>query len=226
MKSSMGAPLGFGLVACAQAHPLCEAAQSAAERFAEARGMSVEVRCRAPGAAVSPTAASLVAMEPPREQMPRSGPTTWPVRVRLVSGRDYVQQVPLTVAWSAPAWVAARKLEAGTELQPGDLELQWRRWPEGLAVQSADGRTQPSGRLRTALGAGEMLTAVALLPAGGLVRGDRVTAVLAQGAVEVRLPAQLLAPARVGQVARAQASGSSAAIEGRLIDAQTLVVAE
>ncbi|WP_457447652.1 flagella basal body P-ring formation protein FlgA [Roseateles sp. P5_E4] len=216
---------GLTVAACAQANPLCDAAEAGLERLAQSRGVTVEVRCRAAGPSL-PAGASLLAMEGAKGQFLRSGPMTWPVRVQLGGGRAYVQQVPVTVAWTAPAWVSTHDLGPGAALQPGDLELQSRRWPEGLAVQSADAQPQPSGRLRMALRAGEILSAASLLPSGALVRGDHVTAVLAQGAMEIRMPAQLLAPTRVGEIARAQASGRATPLEGRMVDAQTLVVNE
>lgn len=218
------APLGLGLVAGAHARPFCDAARAGVERFARTQGLTVEVRCRDDIAKRPPVEATLIALEVPASQAPRGGPTTWPVRVKLPAARGYVRQVPLTVTWTAPAWVAVRDLDAGAELRQGDLEVALRRWPEGWPVQAADRRAQPGGRLRTGLRAGDMLAAAALLAADGLVRGDRVTAVLTQGAMEIRLPARLLAPARVGQVARAQASGRTAPLEGQMVDAQTLVV--
>ncbi|WP_457323190.1 flagella basal body P-ring formation protein FlgA [Roseateles sp. P5_E11] len=215
---------GMTLAACAQANPLCDVAEAGLQRFAQARGLAADMRCRASVGQPLPADASLSAMDWPKGQVPRSGALTWPVRVQVGQGRSYVQQVPLSVAWTAPAWVGVRNLEPGAELQPGDLELQSRRWPEGMAVQAADAQAQPQGRLRSAVRAGDILTAAALLPAGALVRGDRVTAVLAQGAMEIRMPAQLLAPSRVGEVARAQATGRTTPLEGRLVDAKTLMV--
>ncbi|MDR7268223.1 hypothetical protein J2X20_000852 [Pelomonas saccharophila] len=216
---------GLTAVPFAQANPLCEAAQVGLERFARARGLTAEVRCRAAAQSV-PGGVSMSAMELPRSPIVRSGPMTWPVRVQPGGGRTYVQQVPLTVAWTAPAWVSARDLRAGTELRSGDFELQLHRWPEGLVVQPADAQAQPFGRLRNALHTGDVLTSAALLPADALVRGDHVIALLVQGGVEIRLPARLLAPTSVGQLARVQASGRAAPLEGRLVDAQTLVVNE
>lgn len=223
-RSAVIASCGLTLAAWAQAHPLCDAAQAGLTKFAQAQGLVADVRCRVPANQAVPADASLLAMEWPLGQVPRSGALTWPVRVQAGHGRAYVQQVPLTVGWTAPAWVGARSLAPGAELRPGDLELQSRRWPEGLGVQPADAQFPPSGRVRNALRAGDIVTAAALLAPDALVRGDRVTAVLAQGAMEIRLPAQLLAPSRIGELARAQASGRTAPLEGRLVDAQTLLV--
>lgn len=218
------ASCAFAVVPWAQAHPLCDAAWAGLDRFAQAHGLIAEVRCRVAANQALPAGASLLAMGLPKEKVLRSGALTWPVRVQVGSGHSHVQQVPLTVAWTAPAWVAARNLEPGAELLPADLELQSLRWPEGLAVQPADAESRPSGRLRSAQRAGGILTTAALLPSGVLVRGDKVTVILTQGAMEIRMPAQLLAPSRVGSLARAQVSGRAVPLEGRLVDAQTLMV--
>lgn len=208
----------------ASADPLCDAARVELERYAQAQGLGVEVRCRTAGGPRVQVGAILQALSWPAEQLPRSGALTWPVRVSVGAARPYVRQVPLTATWSAPAWVAARALQQGAQLQSGDLLLQIRRWPEGWSVQPCDAEHPPSGRLRQALRAGDLLQPMALAPEGTLQRGDHVTAVLAEGAIEIRLPAQLMGPARVGELVRAQASGRTTALEGRLMGGQILKV--
>lgn len=209
--------------ASSQATSLCDVAQEGLQRLAQVSGSTADARCREP-ARLLPAGAVMQPMEWPLGQVLRSGPVTWPVRVRLGNGYSYVQQVPLTVAWTTLAWVAARNLDPGVELQAGDLEMKPRRWPEGRAVQPAGGRSEPLGRVRSALRAGDIVTADVLLPSGALIRGDHVTAVLAQGGMEIRVPAQLLATSRIGDVARVQAAGRTSPLEGRLVDAQTLMV--
>lgn len=218
------AALAWPLGAFADADRLCAAAQEAVARLAAAKGWQAEVRCRA--AAGAPLAAGTVlhALDLPSGVALRSGPTTWAVRVQTPHAAAYVQRVPLTVAWQAPAWVARRELAAGALLQAEDFELQTLRWPDGLPVNAASAESPPGGRLRRAVRAGELLSAAQLLPAGALVRGDHVTAVLSEGAMEIRMPAQLLASARVGERARVQVQGRPVALEGRLADAQTLKV--
>jgi flagella basal body P-ring formation protein FlgA len=146
------------------------------------------------------------------------------MRVQAPNAAAYVQHVPLTIAWSAPAWVSLRDLPPGQPLQADDLELQTRRWPAGLAVSPARDDARPTGRLRQAVRRGEFVTTAQLLPANALVRGDRITAVLAEGAMEIRMPAQMLSAARVGERARVQVQGRPVALEGLLADAQTVKV--
>lgn len=203
---------------------LCQAARAGAAQWAASNGWQADVRCRGAGSRVLAAGTSLQAVGLAAGTPVRSGPTNWPVRVQAPHAPAYVQQVPLTISWSAPAWVSRRDLSPGTPLQADDLDLQLQRWPDGMAVTPARGDTPPSGRVRQAIRAGDLVAATQLLPPGTLLRGDRVAAVLADGAMEIRMPAQLLAPARVGDRARAQVQGRTSALEGRLIDAQTLKV--
>jgi flagellar basal body P-ring formation protein FlgA len=208
----------------ASAERLCEAALADVQRFAQSQGWSAETRCRAPVGRPLPAGALLQAEPWPLVSTLRSGTLAWPVRVQIGNSMPYVQRVPLTVGWVAPAWVSTRELAAGAVLQPGDLELQSLRWPDGMLLRRADPATVPDGRTRRSLRRGEIVTDEALLLTHALVRGDRVTAVLAGGAVEVRLPAELIADARIGERARVQAAGRRVPLEGRLIDAQTFKV--
>lgn len=210
--------------ACSAQTPPCDAALAALQRYAQAQGLQVDARCRAAASATAPAPAAVQAVAPRDDWRPRSGPLTWPVRVLGPSGRAQVQHVPLTAVWTAPAWAAARPLPAGALLQPADIERRSLRWPEGRDVTPADGAQPPTGRLQHAMRAGEILSPADLLPEDAMQRGDAVTAVLAEGGVEMRLPAQLLAPARVGERVRVQASGRMVALEGRLLAGQILQV--
>lgn len=203
---------------------LCEAALADAQRFAQAQGWGIEARCRTPLDRPLPPGASLQGGPWPSLSSLSSGALTWPVRVQAGNARPVVQHVPLTVTWVAPAWVCTRELAIGTALQPGDVELRPMRWPVGMLLRPADQASSLDGRLKRSLRRGDILTDAALLPPDVLARGDRVTAVLAEAAVDVRLPAALLAPAQVGQRARVQAAGRRLPLEGRLLDAQTFKV--
>jgi flagella basal body P-ring formation protein FlgA len=214
------------LAAAVQASPdrLCEAALADVQRFARSQGWAVAARCRGFTNRALPADARLQPQPWPSAATLASGPLTWPVRVLGDGVPSYVQRVPLNAAWVAPAWVATRSLEAGAVLQPGDVELQALRWPDGIRLRRIEPGELPAGRLRQPLRQGEMLTDAVLLPAQDLVRGDRVTALLSDGGVEVRLAAQLLAPARVGGHARVQVVGRSSSLQGRLVDTKTLQV--
>lgn len=210
--------------AMGQADRFCTAAQDGLAQFAQARGLVADVRCRQSAATTLPRNAKLSSMASAHGAALRSGMLTWPVRVDDGNGRSYVYEVPLTVVLTAPAWVAARNLRPGADVQPDDVELKTIRWPEGLVVQVADPQSPPSGRLRLGQRAGDVLTTAALLTDGALMRGDAVTAVLTQGAIEVQMPARLQSPSRVGELVRAQVPGRLALLEGRLVSKQTLMV--
>jgi flagella basal body P-ring formation protein FlgA len=213
----------LAMQAAPAADRLCETARAAAEQFAAARGWQADVRCRAPGGVVAADAA-LQAIDPPQDVPSRSGPGTWAVRVQAPNAAAYVQRVPVTVSWHTPAWVSRHDLAAGAVLQADDVEMQSRRWPDGLVVMPARHDAPPVGRLRQAVRAGEAVVASQMLPPDARVRGDHVTAVLSEGAMEVRMPAQLLAAVRVGERVRVQVQGRPVALEGRLADAQTVKV--
>lgn len=149
---------------------------------------------------------------------------TWPVRVQTGTARSYVQQVPLTVRWLVPAWVGRRDLAAGADLKPEDMGVAVVRWPDGMAIAAAREETPPQGRLRAAVRAGSLITTAMLTPNDVAVRGDRVTAVLAQGGMELRMPGQLMSGARVGEKAKVQLAGRAAAVEGVLADLRTVMV--
>jgi flagella basal body P-ring formation protein FlgA len=212
--------LAFLSDASADADRLCQAARSAVEQLAAARGWHAEVRCRGVIGRPFVVGSVVQAAEPPQGATLRSGPTTWVVHIQPPGTAAYVQRVPLAIAWTGPAWVSRRDLAPGEPLRDDDVELQSRRWPDGLAVSDAP----PAGRLRHAVRAGDIVTAAQLLPADARVRGDRVAAVLAEGAMEIRMPAQLLTAARVGERTRVQVNGRPVALDGLLADAQTVKV--
>ncbi len=224
-------PLLFALLALpAMAHAssggdlLCEAALSAVSRFAESRGWQAEAHCRKSAGASLPADSALLPIDPPAGAPLRSGPSAWAVRVQASSRASYVQRVPIYVAWTAPAWVSRDELLAGATLQAGDVELRMWRWPDGVIVNAAHVEAPLSGRLRQSIHGGELMTSAHLVPAELLMRGDRVTAVLTEGGMEIRMPVQLLMAARVGQRVRAQVLGRAVALDGLLADAQTLRV--
>lgn len=202
----------------------CDVALQAAAQWAAARGWQAEATCRTmPSPRQSPGSTWLALPLPPLDPV-RSGPLTWPVRVEGAGVRPYVQRVPLTVRWLAPAWVSQRNLAAGAELRPEDVAMALTRWPDGMVVAAADADKPPQGRLRMPVRAGNLLTDAVLVPPDSAQRGDPVTAVLAQGGMELRMPGQLLSGARVGEKAKVQLSGRTAALDGVLADLRTVVV--
>ena len=204
---------------------LCAAVRAAAEGVVARNGAGwrAEVRCRAMN---SRPISRLARIQAERTEAGRliSGNQTWPVQVQPERGPAYVLAMPVNISWIAPSWVIARDQKAGDWLQATDLQVQEIAWPAGVAVEPARAHEPPQGRLRRALHAGEILRTADLLAADSLQRGDRVTVILAAGGLEMAMPAQVLAPTRVGQRVSVQADGRNAPMVGRLVDLTTVSV--
>ena len=215
-------------VAATESDAACDAARRELERHARDQGLQVEVRCRAnAGVSLSsagPSEKAVRASPWSPGVAPQSGALTWPVQISDGSAAGRTRRIPLTVTWTGPAWVATRTLAPGAWLQDGDVTMRSMRWPEGVPVQPARGDQPPAGRLRLALHADDILLPHAFHAAGTVLRGDRMTAVLQQGAIELRWPAALLASSRIGQSGVARIVGRAAPAAGRIADAQTFIL--
>lgn len=209
--ASAAVPAGDGICA----HALAEVARAAA-----ARGWQAEARCVGRLNARLPAAATLSVQPLPDDGPQRSGPLTLTVRAEA-AGQPVTHRVVARVIWIAPAWIAARALAAGDVLAENDLHVIPHRWPDGLTIQAAEG--PPSQRrLKRAVRQGDAISADSLLPLDGLLRGDRLDAVLASGGVEIRTPVTLLAPARIGERVRVQPVGRADVLDGVLTDRTTV----
>lgn len=224
----LGLALGAGPAAAQPLRErLCELAAQAVSVEARQRGGQAEVQCRAADAlSVATEGWTFEALAPGPNGL-RAGAMTWAVRARQADGRSRVFQVPLTVHWILPTWVSARALPAQTLIGPDDLLLKPVALMPGEALppQAAHGAQAaeaPHGRLREALRAGEPVSTRRLLPADWLPAGHRLTLVMSEGGLQLQLPGRLVAGARVGEPARAQARGRREVFEGRLLDASTL----
>ena len=218
--------MGPALMLCAAGSPaatpgLCALAVVDLERSAVAQGLVARATCRmvdgvADGVAEpAPFEASPVAAveRPPL----RSGRMTWPVRVRQAGAAARVHQVPLSVDLRALAWVAVRDVASGEDLRESDLVNRETAWTAGAVTTAV-----PVGRLSRSLRAGDVVSHNDLIPPDTARRGDAVQIVLRQGPLELRVPGQLLAQARVGQSVRAQPLGRPAAISGVLTTLSTV----
>ncbi len=234
---SLGLPLLLGLaapsLALGDAAPastwteaaLCAEVRAAIEGFAARHGATrAEVSCRSMTLRPISRLAKVEAAANPADGLPRSGNQVWPVRVQPERGPSYVLALPVAVTWVAPGWVLARDQKAGDWLQAADLQMQEISWPAGAPVEMARADEPARGRLRRAMPAGALVRSVDLIAADTLQRGDRVTVVLASGGIELTMPAQVLAPARVGQRVSVQADGRNAPLEGQLVDLTTVRV--
>lgn len=130
-------------------------------------------------------------------------------------------RIVLQVTWIAPAWIATRSLNVGDALAPNDTRVVMHRWMDGVEVRAA-AEQSPQGRLKRAVREGDVVQAEALVSTDGLLRGDRLEAVLVSGGVEIRTPVILLAPARIGEHVRVQPVGRTDVLAGLLADRATV----
>lgn len=219
----MGLPLALAALAGAPVDNACSAALAEIARAAAARGWEAEARCVGRMNTRLPPSSALTAEPLPADGAWRSGPVTWVVRSDEPGRASHSQRVPMRVTWIAPAWIATRSLAAGQSLPPDGTRKAMHRWPDGALVNAAEG-SPPQGRLMRAVREGDALQANALMPPDGLLRGDRLEAVLAAGGIEIRTPVTLLAHARVGDRVRVQPVGRAEALDGTLTDRTTVRV--
>ena len=196
----------------------CALALAEVARTAALRGWQADARCvsRAPAhevQSVEPLAADADL---------RSGLLA--MNLRSSRPAQVASRMTVRVTWIAPAWVATRNLSQGVELQAQDLAVSLRRWADGQAIDAADAGRPLEGRVLRALRAGDPLLPTAWSPAGSVLRGDRVQAVMSGAGLEVRLAAWVVAPARVGERVRVQPSGGADVLVGVLQNDQTVRV--
>lgn len=210
-----GTPVGNGP---AVADENCAVALAEVARTATARGWQADARCmnRPSARAVRGTTLSV-------ESLPTGAPLRSGLLALGVQTTSGTQRVWVRVNWIAPAWIALRSHAAGDLLTPQSLRASPHRWAEGVVVHAAEG-PPPTGRLKRAVREGDVMHADALVPADGLMRGDRLEALVAAGGVEIRTPVMLLAHARIGERVRVQPMGRADVLDGLLVDRATVMV--
>lgn len=146
----------------------------------------------------------------------------------LVAGGQVLRSVvvPVAVTWRQPAYLARRRLAAGSVVGPADFEVR----EENVAGQDARpvaadaAQSAPGWRLRHAMQPGQLLTR-ALLPAAGTVfPGDRVRVRASSGGVGIESDAVVQAEAGPGQMVAVRGQHSSDTVTGRLTDAGIVVI--
>jgi flagella basal body P-ring formation protein FlgA len=200
---------------------VCDNARRLVGDAASARELNVRLTCarvtplRLP---MGPVTWELLGSPPPLA----SGASRLALRVS-VAGRSSLTGLPVTLTVSSDAWVVQRDFAEGEVLRPNDVRRSAVEWPVGVAPVPAT-PAPPVGRLRRALRAGDPVLPASLLPGDERLQGDVVTVEMRTHTVTLEVPAVLMADARVGQPARAQLKGRRVTVEGRLVDAGTLVV--
>lgn len=203
--------------------PACLLALAEVRRVAAQRGWEAEAHCVGRTGSLPSEAASLSVEPLPVSGPWRSGPLSLMVRAEAPGRARMSLRVAVRVAWWTPAWTATRALGVGELMSPENLQVATHRWADGTEVRAAMG-TPPQGRLRRAVRAGDAVQAEDLVPADGLLRGDRLEAVLASGGVEIRTPVVLLTHARIGERVRVQVVGRADVLDGRLVSHTTVMM--
>lgn len=214
--------LGLGTVLTCQGAEVgspCAVAREQIQELARTWGGEAEVRCLG----VSARTPSLVRWRAASlPQRLKAGPMNWPLEWLGPTGWSAATH-PVVVRWSLPVAVTRTRLPAQHRLQDGDLQVAMQVLPPGFDLPPpATGTLQ--GLLRRPLPSGALVSESDLLSPDSLPSGHALSVVLRQGSLELRLPGRLVAPARPGSEARVQLQGRREVLQGRVLDAQTLVV--
>jgi flagella basal body P-ring formation protein FlgA len=212
---------GFAMLAAVQSSALarsgCELATEAVLQEASHRGWHAQVQCSRDGDRSSDAAVDLLGVATDRAPVLRSGTLAWPLRVQVKGGQPQIRWQPLQVRLRSEEWVAVRTLTPGESALPNDFQRRWVDWPSGERPASTTApEAPPQGTVLRQLRAGQVVHAGAMAAPGSAQRGDRLTLVLVEGPMELRLPARLMAAGVVGQIVKVQPLGSKDVLTARL----------
>lgn len=186
---------------------------SHAKFFVEAAALDSRLRlaaCASPLEAFAPSAASF------------SARTT--VGVRCTTHGQWTVYVPVTIEVEAQVLVLRRGLARRARIESTDVELQTRRLP-GTFTNFINDSVQLQGhRLKRALPAGTPLTVDVLAPDVLIRRGQKVTLVAANGAIEIRAEGLALSEGGAADRVRVQNANSLKVVEGVVENASTVRV--
>lgn len=134
----------------------------------------------------------------PREADPQTV-VLWKGLVRYGEHRTFPVWARVRLAVTGQAVVAARALEAGRMIQPGDVELRtMRRFPSLGKPELEDLQTVFGAKLRRAVAAGQVIQAEDLDLVQSIRAGSTVRVSVISGGAEIRFEAQAETAGRVG----------------------------
>lgn len=197
---------------------LCAAALAAAGPRLDPLGPAIEhaVECRRD--AIEPVevpAGALALRADPAQLRLVDGPQRLDVRVDVGGRGERVVPVALALSLHATQWCARAPLPEGTDLAPDAFAAC--HVPVRHAAQLATaGATLPTGRLRRALHADELLAAADIAAADAALAGDPVTVRLHSGMFALESRGALVQDARVGDQVRVRVSRAAEPLVGRL----------
>lgn len=209
-------------VRAVDAETVCADVRSALSARAAAQGVDVTITC--------PHAVSLSLPSGPTDWLVSTNDLAWasgPARlkflVRTQDGHSQTVIVPVVMALSSKAWVAAKDLRAGDAVDASTLEWRDVSWPVGQVFVPPPPQA-PAGRTKTTIKAGDIVLANRLVPDTERLQGDPVKVLVRADGITLEMPAVLSANAQVGQVARVQLKGRRDTLEGVLVDASHVIV--
>lgn len=144
----------------------------------------------------------------------------------LVAGGQVARSVvvPVTITQRREAYVARRRLAAGSVVQPDDFEVREEN-VAGLHARPVAASDQGGHwRLRRALQPGQVLVQDMLPAPGTVFPGDRIRLLAHSGAIGIEVDAVVQAEAAPGQLVAVRPNNSSDTVAGRLTVAGTVVI--
>lgn len=143
----------------------------------------------------------------------------------LIAGSRVLRSVvvPVNITQRRSAYVARRRLAAGSLVRPDDFEVRDEN-VAGLQAQPVSASDQQGWRLRRALQAGQILLQDMLPAPGTVFPGDRVRLHTRSGAIGIEVEAVVQVEATPGQLVAVRANNGSDTVAGRLTAAGTVVI--
>jgi flagella basal body P-ring formation protein FlgA len=136
------------------------------------------------------------------------------IGVRCSAGNTWTLYVPVSIEVEAAVLVLRRPLSRRARVEPTDVEPQVRRLPGSATTFISDAAMLQGHRLKRALPAGTALSVDVLVPDLLVRRGQQVTLIAANGAVEIRAQGQALTEGGVADRVRVQNVTSLKVVEG------------
>ncbi len=131
-------------------------------------------------------------------------------------GRSIPIAARVRIRLRRPVLVAARALEPGIALGPGDVTTQWRDLAFPLGPAQPDPRSLAGYRTRRPIAAGQPVDVAQMIPPPAARAGQTVTLTCASGKIRVSVEAEALTGGRLGDVILVKSPLSGKRLRARL----------